>query len=285
MEFILFKEYLKKFLIYLDEEKKLSLHSIKSYSSDLDQLCTFWDKFQEKKSLTFSTEKILPYYERWLLSQKFSSSSIARKSSCLASLKKFFEKEKIKVHIDMPRPFVPKKSPIFLQMQKLIQLFDKISDEELPTKRPYRDRAIIELLYATGMRCSEIAALTIRDIDLKEKIIFVKGSKQRLVLFGAKAQEKLIAYIQYERGNNVDLSAPLWISFRNTPLTVRSIQRICLMFGQVLDEKRKITPALLRNSFATHLLSKGADPAIVQQLLGYTTHVSIEKHNKNNNKK
>ena len=277
MNLELFKEYTKKFIAYLTSEKHVAYFTIRSYGSDLSQLHTFWHTYEKKYLKQAELSEILPCYEQWLFSQKLSPSSIARKCSCLASLHRFFILHGIQQNLLIQRPFIIQKTPISVQVHKLISLFDEVQDEQLATKYPCRDRAIIELLYATGMRCSELASLLIEDIDFDEKVMRVHGSKGRMVLFGSKAHERIALYLQHERGA-YNPSEALFVSYRSTPLTSRSIQRICLMFSEILGEKKKITPMIFRNSFATHLLAKGADSSIVKELLGYTTTTSIEKY-------
>ncbi len=272
-----FTFYTEKFLMYLRDEKQVSIGTLKSYASDLFQLSHFWNLHEQAKNQPFELKKILFQYERWLFSQKLSSSSIARKCSCLASLNRFFIRHKLDERIVLQRPFVQQKTPIALQQKKINNLFDEIKNEQLPTKYPYRDRAIIELLYATGIRCSELASLLIEQVDLESHSLFVTGSKARAVFFGDQASEKIKLYMHYERGVYT-LSDPLFISYRNTPLTSRSIQRVCAMFTALSPDKKKITPMILRNSFATHLVAQGTDSLVIKELLGYTTDSSVEKY-------
>lgn len=277
MNLDLFRQYAEKFILYLQNEKHVSSCTLTSYKSDLFQFCSFWQTYQETKGCVLDVQKILSHYERWLFNQRLSSSTIARKCSCLASLNRFFRKLGVTETIVLQRPITAPKTPVFIQLQKLIALFDDIQNEQLPTKYPYRDRAVIELLYATGMRCSELASLCIDQINVQERSILVKGSKSRHVFFGTQAYEKIERYLKYERGAALQ-QEPLFVSYRNTPLTARSIQRICTMFGAFLPEKKKITPMLLRNSFATHLIVQGADSLFIKELLGYTTDSSVEKY-------
>ncbi len=273
----LFIFYTEQFLTYLRDEKQVSLGTLKSYTSDILQFSHFWDSYEQIKKQQYELKKIVLQYEQWLFSQKLSSSSIARKCSCLASLNRFFIRHKREERILLQRPFVQQKTPLALQQKRINSLFDQIKNEQLPTKYPYRDRAIIELLYATGIRCSELASLLIEQVDLEAHTLFVTGSKARAVFFGDQASEKIKLYMRYERGEYA-LSETLFISYRNTPLTSRSIQRVCAMFTAVSPDKKKITPMLLRNSFATHLVAQGTDPLVIKELLGYTTDSSVEKY-------
>ncbi len=152
--------------------------------------------------------------------------------------------------------------------------------EELPTKYPYRDRAILELLYATGVRCSELSGIQIQDIDVNAKSLRVKGkgNKQRIVLFGSKAKQALDNYLRYERVDlaRKDSSSFLFLNTQGKQLMQRSIQRVCEMFRSFLKIDRNLTPHKLRHSFATHLLNQGVDLRIIQELLGHKTLATTE---------
>ena len=150
----------------------------------------------------------------------------------------------------------------------------------MPTRFPIRDKAIFELLYATGVRCSELVNICIRDIDMKEKTIRIvgKGKKERLVLFGAKAYEKVMEYCKTERPPVEHQYEPLFLNYRYEKITSRSVQRIIKMFRSFLRIERPLTPHKLRHSFATHLLNQGADLRAVQELLGHKLLSSTEKY-------
>jgi integrase/recombinase XerC len=136
------------------------------------------------------------------------------------------------------------------------------------------------LLYATGVRCSELVNICIADIDMDGKAIRImgKGKKERMVLFGLKALEKIQAYCKYERPVVEDQNEPLFMNYRYGKLTSRSVQRIIKMFRAFLPIDRQLTPHKLRHSFATHLLNQGADLRAVQELLGHKTLSSTEKY-------
>ena len=272
-----FKEYSEKFLVYLKHEKDLSGYTLQSYEGDLAQLEHFWLTLEQAQQKKIMSSHAISSYERWLFGQKFSLASIARKCSCLATFNRFLLTQGVQGSFFIQRPFLAPKVPGSLHFSKLITLFDELKNEQLPTKYPYRDRALIELLYATGISSSELSLIMVEDIDFQEKTIAVYGSKKRVVLFGSQAYQKMLLYMHYERGSYCPLE-PFFVNYKKGQLTARSIQRICRMFGEVVGEKQKITPMLFRNSFTLHLLAKGADTALVKELLGYTTDISIEKY-------
>ncbi len=272
------KEKKEAFLIYIDIEKNLSLHSQRAYTTDLAHLFVFWANLN--KNSVVSIKRALEQYLVFLFNKKFDKSSIARKISCFSSFEKFLKKDGLDLNLRLARPRVDKKLPTTLSIDEITHLLDNVKDEDLLSSRPIRDKAIFELMYATGIRCSELVSIRLCDIDLANKVvrIFGKGRKERIVLFGTKAHDKISSYLQHERPPAESISDPLFVNYRTMPLTSRSIQRIFEMFRQFLKIKRPITPHNIRHSFATHLLSQGADLRLVQELLGHKTLSSTERY-------
>ena len=275
-----FEEKKNDFLIYIKVEKNLSENTYRSYRNDLEQFISFWKDISSKYNITFTLNDALGKFLILMFHNKIDKSSIARKISCLKSFEKYLSTLGIKININLLRPKLDKKLPIYLTIDEIFSLLDKITDEELPTKLPYRDKAIFELLYATGIRCSELVNIKLNDIDMKTKIIKVmgKGKKERLVLFGEKAKIKIRDYLLKERLSTNIENEYFFLNNRNENLTSRSIQRIIAMFRTFLKIERKITPHKLRHSFATHLLNQGVDLRVVQELLGHKTLASTEKY-------
>jgi integrase/recombinase XerC len=215
-----------------------------------------------------------------LYHKKIDKSSVARKFSCFTSLAKFLRTQGIAIDFNLKRPRLDKKLPTFLSVDEIFYLLDSIPDHALDSKFPTRDKAIFELLYATGIRCSELIAITVADIDFTHKTIRIKGkgNKERIVLFGEKARNKLRQYITSERPHTTDPTKPLFLNYREQALTPRSVQRIMQLFRSHLTINKNITPHTIRHSFATHLLNQGVDLRIVQELLGHKTLSSTEKY-------
>ncbi len=274
------------FLLYLQAERNFSEHTVRAYQGDLEQFFDFWVSLPEYDAQHLGVRTILERYLVSLFYKKISKSSIARKFSCFSSFERFLEGRGITLDLKLKRPRVDKKLPIYFSVDEIFHLLDSIKNEDLPTKHPIRDKAIFELLYATGIRCSELVTIRVKDIDMKEKVIriFGKGKKERLVLFGTKAQEKIVEYCKHERPAVEHEHESLFLNYRYDALTSRSVQRIIKMFRLFLRIDRPLTPHKLRHSFATHLLNQGADLRAVQELLGHKllssteryTHVSLE---------
>ncbi len=279
-----FKEKKQEFLTYLEVERNLSAHTLKAYESDLRTFITFWHGLKEEKD-NLSLRQIIERYLVSLYYQKIDKSTIARKFSCFTSFAKFLQTQGINLKLDLKRPRLDKKLPIYLSVDEIFHLLDTVPDNDLPTRHPIRDKTIFELLYATGVRCSELVAIRLCDIDMQNKTIRIKGkgNKERMVLFGEKAKEKIIAYIEKDRAAYADNTtdehtAPLFVNYRGRHLTSRSIQRIIQMFRSFLKIDRPITPHKIRHSFATHMLNQGVDLRVIQELLGHETLSSTEKY-------
>lgn len=268
----------QEFLIYIDVEKNLSINTYRAYESDLDQFYLFWHSIHNQDNQDIPLRRALERFLIMLYHKKIDKSTIARKLSCFQSFENFLLKQGISLQLKLSRPRLDKKLPLYLSIDEIIHLLDGINNEDLPTKSPLRDKAVFELLYATGVRCSELVTIKMNDIDFEQKIINVmgKGKKERIVLFGSMAFKKISAYIESEREH---CSSPyLFLNNRNEQLTSRSVQRILEMFRKFLKIERKITPHKIRHSFATHLLNQGADLRFVQELLGHKTIASTEKY-------
>lgn len=269
-----------EFLIYLSVEKNLAENTLRSYESDLTQFITFTTQLSKEDRQALSLRQIVERYLTALFYRKIDKSSIARKFSCFKSFERFLATQGIRLNLKLQRPRLDKKLPVYLSIDEIFYLLDTIPDHELPTKRPTRDKAIFELLYATGIRCSELVHICIKDIDMSQKTIRIrgKGRVERMALFGSKAHERLQRYFEHERPRSHHGDERLFLNFQGKPLTARSIQRIIRMFGSFLKFNNALTPHKIRHSFATHLLNQGVDLRVVQELLGHKSLSSTEKY-------
>lgn len=266
-----------EFLTFLEVERRLSDNTVRSYAGDLQQLASFWKTIEQREQPIDSKVAI----ERYLLSlyyKKIDRSSIARKLSCLKSFERFLKKQGILLNLDLKRPHVHKKLPTCLSIDEIVYLLDTVTVNEMPMRSGLRAKLIVELLYSTGVRCAELTAIRLKDIDLVNKTIRIKGKggRERIVLFGSRAQERMREYLTSERGIYQDSDEYLLVNNRGQKLTSRSIQRILLALRPLLSSKRTLTPHLLRHSFATHLLIQGVDLRTVQELLGHRSIASTQ---------
>ncbi len=275
-----FSNHCQDFITYLEVERNVAENTLRAYKGDLKQLEDFWKHINSTANQSFNITHALDRFFVMLYHKKMEKSSIARKVSCFKSLKNYIQKEGGSLKINIIRPRVEKKLPIYLSIDEMFHLLDQVNDEELPTKKPLRDKAILELLYASGIRCSELVMIKLSDIDLEQKLIRIqgKGRKERMALFGQKAKERLISFLQDERPMPKSSEEYLFVNMQGSHLTSRSVQRILQMFRSFLKIDKHITPHKIRHSFATHLLNQGVDLRAVQELLGHQTISSTQRY-------
>lgn len=274
-----FKKKANEFITHLDIEKNLSAHTQRAYKSDLSQFIGFWARLSDQEKTTdLPITRAIERFLVFMYNEKISKSSIARKISCLKSLQKYLNINGTELKLNINRPKTSKKLPIYLSVDEILHLLNDLQPQDLPTRRPLRDIAVLELLYATGVRCSELVSIKFEDIDLNNRTIRIlgKGNKERIVLFGQKAKEKLINYIEHERSVAYSLNERIFLNNCNQPITVRTVQRIIEMFRKFLKIERPITPHKIRHSFATHMLNQGVPLRVVQELLGHQSLSSTE---------
>lgn len=276
-----FKDKINDFISFLEVERNASIHTLKAYRADLQQLTQFWQRLSEKEPhVVFNVSMVIRRYVVSLFYRKIQKSSLARKLSCLRSFQHFMKNDGTPFPLNVVTPRVDKKLPATLSVDEIFYLLDNLEDKDLPTRFPQRDRAIFELIYATGIRCSELVNITMHTINFDEKTIkvFGKGKKERIVLFGAKAEERLYTYLYGERTKFLKnpQEQHLFLNWSGTKLTTRTVQRIFEMFRSFLNIGRQLSPHKVRHSFATHLLNQGVDLRIIQELLGHQTITTTE---------
>jgi len=275
-----FKERSHEFVTYLEVQRGLSYNTVHSYDLDLTQLITFWETSSQTERETTPLKAIINKFLVQLYHLRVQKSSIARKISCLKSFEKFCLLQGVRLDLQLKRPKIDKKLPIYLSVEEMFNLLDNVKASDLGTQHPLRDIAILELLYATGIRCSELAHIKLTDLDMHEKTIRIvgKGNRERIALFDERAKNKIEQYLTSERSKMSGTHDFLFINNRNTKLSNRAIQRTLELFRQFLKITRPITPHKIRHTFATHLLNQGVDLRIVQELLGHRSLASTEKY-------
>ncbi|ADC48115.1 integrase/recombinase [Alkalihalophilus pseudofirmus OF4] len=265
---------IQMFVRYMQVEKNYSLHTVKSYLSDIEDFCHF---MKEHNCAAFSdvTYLFVRSYLTFLYDKAYARNSVARKISSMRSLFHFLMREEELTRNVFAETHLPKqasKLPSFLYEEEMDELF-KAFEGNTPLDK--RDRAILELLYATGMRVGECSQLDVADIDLRIGTAFVKGkgNKERYVPIGSFACDALHEYIEDARVNLLKKgnseTKRLFLNYRGGPLTDRSIRRMLAKRVEEASMQKHIRPHDLRHSFATHLLNNGADLRVVQELLGH----------------
>jgi len=284
------KELIQEFSTYLEHEKRSSNHTLKNYLVDLTQYYEFLNGRRKEGSWRIDEIDHMSVREYiGTLFGKKNPTSIARK---LSSLRSFFDfclkKGMIKTNPakEVPAPKIPKRIPKFLTVDEVFALLD-LPDTSGVLGR--RDKAVLELLYASGLRVSELVGLNAGDINLEERTVRVlgKGRKERIVPVGQKACEALHRYIELRPAlvtEDNDQEA-IFINRHGTRLSTRAIERLLIKYLRRSGIQKSVTPHVLRHTFATHLLNAGADMRGIQELLGHAslsttqkyTHVGIEK--------
>src|SRR5439155_18500296 len=269
--------------------RAVSEHTLSSYRSDLRQFHAFLKL--RKRSLDSLDHLCLRDFLSHLHERKLQKTSIARKLACLRTFFKFLVHDgRLKSNpaelISSPR--LPKKLPSYLGEEEAAAVVEMPQGSSL---KDLRDRAILELLYASGLRVRELVGLNDENLDMPEHLVrvFGKGKKQRIVPFGEYAARALATYLS-ER-NRVGLAQaedsghiPVFVSLRGRRLNARDVQRLVETTRARLPSGRRFTTHTLRHTFATHLLERGADLRAIQELLGHSslattqkyTHVSLE---------
>jgi len=265
-------QHIVAFLNSLIIEKGLSKNTIQSYESDIYQLYQ-WNISKNKKRIIEIKKIDTSQYISYLFNQNLKSTSVNRKISSLKTFFNFLLKKKlIKANpfADQIMPKKPVSLPKSISEDDVVKLLDAPKADSLIG---LRDKAMLELLYASGVRISELVNIKFSDLDLERNIIkvFGKGSKERLVPFGEDAAQCISAYID-ERKKNKDIASIKYIFLNNRGSKIsrhafwHRLKEYCLEIGLKSD----ISPHTLRHAFATHLLNRGADLRSVQVLLGHS---------------
>jgi integrase/recombinase XerD len=258
---------IRSFLDSLFIEKGLSKNTVKSYQGDLDAFSNWL--FEADLDFIQASSAVLNKYISSLFESGLKSSSVNRKLSAIKSFYLFLLKKKIikKSPADeIVMPKLEKYLPVSMSEDEVERLLNSPSLEKSIERR---DKAMIEILYATGMRISELVNLKITDLDFNRCVlkVFGKGSKERLVPYGEKAAEALNIYLKERNNSN---SKEIFLSNRGTKITRGAFWKRIKIYIIRENLKPTISPHTLRHAFATHLLNRGADLRSVQILLGHS---------------
>lgn len=287
---------IEMFTRWLATEKGYSVHTVTGYQRDLRDFYShvFEQEEQgkrEKSGKCISPDEITTGHVRKFIVSLHghnSAASVARKISALRSFFRFAQRHKL-LKIDpiagVTGPKVGRFIPVFLTVDETFALLEAPGEKDTYA---IRDRAILELLYSTGMRVSELVSRDVTDLDLAEEVLTVrgKGNKERLVPVGRPAIEAVRAWLPQRlqlilqragRGRTVEKEA-LFLNGRGSRLSTRSVERQVKAYGERAGITQIVTPHALRHSFATHLLEMGADLRSVQELLGHASLSTTQRY-------
>jgi integrase/recombinase XerC len=313
------KQTINNFLEYLRSVKNSSPHTVINYGKDLEQFREYLSPpGLQAPGVTNITHHMIREFVGHLHEQGLQKSSIARKLAALRSFLKYCVREGMLKENParlVPTPKLPKRIPMVLSAEEMSRFLDQLAGTHgetpqrgtkttgrgLPaTGSPVglpqledtlllpRDRAILELLYAAGLRVSELTGLNLEDMDQKDQMLRVrgKGNKERIVPFGGKAAEAMQRYWPVreallreceEHGRRASVDA-IFLNYRGRRLTQRSVGRIVKKYVRLANINWDLHPHSLRHAFATHLLADGADLRAIQELLGHQSLSTTQKY-------
>jgi integrase/recombinase XerC len=273
---------------FLDDlrARNLSVHTLDAYRRDLSQLERFLTDLNRDEPATIGQlgPKSVRRFVAALVASRLARRSVQRKLAAVRAFARFLVAEGI-LDVDptlgLVGPKAEKRLPSFLRKKEIELLFARPAE---PSEAELRDRAILELLYGTGIRLSELTGLSKESVDLAAGLVRVlgKGNRERVVPLGRAAADAVRAYL---RARSDGRRGPLFANARGGALTGRTVQRIVRRRLAQVSEARQLSPHVLRHTFATHMLNAGADLRAVQELLGHAslsstqiyTHVTTER--------
>jgi integrase/recombinase XerC len=268
-----------KYIDYLEVERNASPYTVRNYTTDLLDFFSFL-KTRGVSSLNNIDRHVLRDYLAHLMEQGLVKASIARKLSAIRSFYRYLLREEIistSPVANTSSPKLDKRLPSFLSTGEIERLLEA---PDLSTPQGLRDRALLELLYASGLRVSELASLNLEQVNLETREIRVwgKGAKERMVLMGKPAARAVTTYLNQGRPeflSNKKTSA-IFLNRYGGRLTERTVQRLLEKYANIVGIGRRVHPHMLRHTFATHLLDGGADLRVVQELLGHASLASTQ---------
>jgi len=277
------------FFQYLKYEKRFSEHTIQAYRTDVQQ---FWKFAEETYGLTSFPEVGHTHIRAWvveLLANDRTTRTVHRKLSTLKSLFRFLLRQNVVEQNPMLKVVAPKSGkrlPVFVQAQHLEQLFEHIPFDDTFTDQ--RNKLVLELLYSSGIRRSELMRLKLQDVDLTQRILKIKGKggKERLVPFGESLGQSFQTYLTHRQETFPETEhLEIFLTDKGEPLYPKLVYNIVHNYLSLVTTVEQRSPHVLRHSFATHLSDNGAELNAIKELLGHSNlaatqiymHNSIEK--------
>ena len=260
------------YIQYLHEVKKTSYNTEMSYRRDLNKMHKY---LQENKIYKISqiTEDVLKGYVSYLREQNFANTTMSRHIAAMKGWFLFMTKEGIvkeDVAGNLKAPKIEKKAPDILDMEEVVKLLEEPKGSN---PKEIRDKAMLELLYATGIRVTELISLTTSQLNMQlNYIVCSDGHKDRIIPFGIKAREALLNYLEYSRGVMIHnpKSDILFVNCSGQSMSRQGFWKLIKQYAAKAGITADITPHTLRHSFAAHLVENGADLKSVQEMMGHS---------------
>jgi integrase/recombinase XerC len=280
---------IERYIHYLKYERNASPHTIRNYHSDLVQFRDFLSEGDKDAAVdvnAVNAHRIRAYLAH-LFQKQEEKSSIARKLAAIRAFFKFLTRERLiaaNPSEAISTPKLDKKLPRIMTEEEMNTFLDRVAKAaEGGEPSILRDRAIMEVLYASGLRVSELAGLDLRSVNFGDAFVLVrgKGDKERIVPFGSKAKGALEAYLPAREKLLHDThtgSPALFLNARGQRLTTRSVDRILKQYVRTYGPNVKVSPHSLRHAFASHLLAEGADLRAIQEMLGHKSLATTQKY-------
>ena len=288
--------YLQPFLDYLRLNRNLSRHTVRAYESDLSQFLTFAAEFLGREPLVEDFDhRLVRGYLASIYERRQASSSSARKLAAVRTFARYLRREEL---LDgnpgtlVSPPKVARRMPVHMAEHEVGAL---LAAPDAATPLGLRDRAILELFYASGLRLSELVGLDLEDVNLSSRMVRVlgKGGKERIVPFNPAAATAIRDYLPGRRelqsrdrtggaastrDRGRGRNDPLFVNYRGGRLSSRSVARMVQRYVGLVGAQRGISPHALRHTFATHLLEHGADLRAIQELLGHSRITTTQRY-------
>jgi integrase/recombinase XerC len=283
-------ELIDRYINYLRYERNASPHTIRNYQSDLRQFRDYLKGGDAQAAVDVRSVDTLRIrgFLAFLFEREKKRTSIARKLAAVRAFYKFLAKDRVLAEnpaATISTPKLDKTLPRIMTEEEMNSFLDRVAEvarNGAPLMR--RDRAILELLYASGLRVSELVGLDLRSVNFGDGMLLVrgKGRKERIVPFGSKAKQALDNYLPVRERILMEAKksgqAALFLNARGERLTTRSVDRLVKKHVRIYGPNVKVSPHSLRHAFASHLLTEGADLRAIQEMLGHRSLATTQKY-------
>lgn len=283
-------ELIERYVNYLQYERNASPHTVRNYRSDLLQFRDWLAEGRSEAEIDLASVDALRIrgFLSLLFQKQEKKSSIARKLSAVRAFFKFLKREgllKENPSTTVSTPKQDKTLPRIMTEEEMNGFLDATAEATKAGNPPMRrDRAMLELLYASGLRVSELVGLDLRNVNFGDGMLLVrgKGRKERIVPFGSKAKQAIEDYLPIRQGvlheNRKSGQQALFLNLRGERLTTRSLGRLVKKYVRLYGPDVKASPHSLRHAFASHLLTEGADLRAIQEMLGHASLSTTQKY-------